>query len=238
MRGRFLDKPRTKAEMLDGIDGIVKSKKIGCNTVEYHLENGDRVIRYHLTDIVTFKKGGRSIVLRTGGYHTPTTKARINAHLPSGWGLYSDKGILFISYREDGKTLIDVPFQEGMRIVDGKRIANVRKDELQRLKFIAKKIKKYVDDMTNIPLSFRDEDYECKACQAMYHNPNEHVADKGHLIDLIERGKVNVFLLHAALKWAGFNDHQFATMRALNVILPRTKQSLRRYLRFQFGLNI
>lgn len=71
---------RTKAEIMAGVD-CIKSKIVANNTVEYERENGDRVIRLHSTDIITFKANG-DIVLDSGGWQTVTTKERMNRFGP------------------------------------------------------------------------------------------------------------------------------------------------------------
>ena len=83
---------RTKREIMAGVD-CTKSHLVDHNTVEYWRENGERVIRLHLTDIVTFKVGGK-VVLNTGGWNTITTRDRINKQLENncpGWRMYSEQ---------------------------------------------------------------------------------------------------------------------------------------------------
>lgn len=69
----------------------IKSRLIDRNTLEWHDANGDRVVRLHLTDILRFKPDG-SVVIDTNGWHTVTTKDRLNRLLPSGWNVSSDGG--------------------------------------------------------------------------------------------------------------------------------------------------
>lgn len=89
---------RTKGEIMAGVDSV-ESRFVDHNTVMYHRENGERVIRLHLTDIVTYQPNG-DIVLNTGGWNTITTKDRINKQLEleaPGWRVWSDKGELYLS---------------------------------------------------------------------------------------------------------------------------------------------
>jgi hypothetical protein len=56
-------------------------------------------VTYHSTTIVTYQLDPDGVILmtlNTGGYHTVTTKQRINALLPDGYRLYSKKFELFI----------------------------------------------------------------------------------------------------------------------------------------------
>jgi hypothetical protein len=69
---------RTKAEIMRDIEHT-SARVIGNNTVRYKRANGDIVIRYHLTDILTRTPNG-NLILNTGGWRTYTTKARLNYH--------------------------------------------------------------------------------------------------------------------------------------------------------------
>jgi hypothetical protein len=55
--------------------------------------DGDIAVTYHWTDVVTYHPDGR-ITLRTGGWYSYTTKARINEY--SRARLYSDRGAWFL----------------------------------------------------------------------------------------------------------------------------------------------
>lgn len=100
---------RTKREIMSGVD-CTKSRIVDHNTIEYERENGERVIRLHLTDIVTFKPNGR-IVLNTGDWKTVTTRDRINkqleAHCP-GWHVWNEQNEMYLGRgwwgSEDRKT--------------------------------------------------------------------------------------------------------------------------------------
>jgi len=58
-------------------------------------------IRLHYTDVVTICKNG-TYVLRSGGWQTNTTKARINQYSPVG--IYQEK---FVWYLVDGTEFYD-----------------------------------------------------------------------------------------------------------------------------------
>ena len=59
-----------------------RKRKLGNNTVLVtdHAPTS-YAVRYHSTDIVTYRKDG-SIVLSSGGWRTSTTKERINEYIP------------------------------------------------------------------------------------------------------------------------------------------------------------
>lgn len=81
--------PRTKADIMDGVDHV-KARKLTGRSVEYWRANGDRVIRLHRTDIVTFH-ADRRVSLDTGGWQTPTTRQNMMEHLPQGVCIWGDK---------------------------------------------------------------------------------------------------------------------------------------------------
>lgn len=74
----------------DAMLGKRTQRKLGNNT--YIRREGLRiVVRLHATDIVTIGKD--RIVLTSGGYRTHTTKDRLNAVLPVGYGVSAEKGL-------------------------------------------------------------------------------------------------------------------------------------------------
>ena len=54
-------------------------RKLENNTFEITLPNGERKIRLHQTDILTFRDGGFTV--NSGGYLTVTTRDRLNKYL-------------------------------------------------------------------------------------------------------------------------------------------------------------
>jgi len=120
------------------------SKIVDHNTVGYRRINGDRVIRLHLTDIMTFKANG-DIVLNSGGWQTVTTKERMNKYLPFGWNLTQSKNVWCL-----GKGCWNDPerkeyvYQDGITILStgGVKGAGENRKELDKR---LKQIKKYVD---------------------------------------------------------------------------------------------
>jgi hypothetical protein len=71
-------------------------------------------LQYHATDVITAYPDGR-IILRSGGWMTPTTKERINRYLIPGCQLYQKKGAWYVTMY--GKP--DVKFSEGIVIGPG-----------------------------------------------------------------------------------------------------------------------
>jgi len=140
-------KTLTKSDILEGIEGIDRSKFIDNNTVEYFIA-GDRFIRLHTTDILVFSRD--SLRISSGGWHTFTTKERIKKYLPSGLQIYSDNGFWYIrSYISD--SIKNFPFKDGMVIdfVNNTSDSGDYEKALQSFKLAKKKetyfINKYAD---------------------------------------------------------------------------------------------
>lgn len=73
--------------------------KLGHNTHVFRVvDDGMRAaaIRYHQTDIVTYREDG-SIKLDSGKYRTATTKSHMNSVLPPGVSVYQKKGEWFVT---------------------------------------------------------------------------------------------------------------------------------------------
>jgi len=60
--------------------GILKSKLVKRNTRLTEYVDGKKTLRFHATDIITWKPDGK-IILNSGGYKTRTTKQRLNQYL-------------------------------------------------------------------------------------------------------------------------------------------------------------
>lgn len=85
----------------DTLLGKRDSRKIRHNTVLYRHANGDIAVRLHNTDVVTFHhpNGERSgqVTFSTGGWHTATTKERINRYAPAFVKVYQAKGAWYLA---------------------------------------------------------------------------------------------------------------------------------------------
>lgn len=79
-------------EDFNGADGFLGSRKgarVGHNTQVYRVDADTIAVRYHYTDIVTYRRDG-SVVLDNGGWATNTTRERLRAFSPVG--VYQAKG--------------------------------------------------------------------------------------------------------------------------------------------------
>ncbi len=93
-----------------------------------HLEDGDGAVYlvHHSTAIVKYLEDG-SVIIRTGGWHSVTTKARINAALGEstwriwadgrgGWAWYRQGAGRFCEFRDGDRVFLEpgVPGQDGI----------------------------------------------------------------------------------------------------------------------------
>lgn len=106
---------RTKDALLASVKTpIQESKFLARNTVEYWpIGTGERIIRLHDTDLLTFGSTG-TIGIETGGFNTETTRARLNTFLPEPWGVFTTNGQLSLHNRTTGK---DFPFDRSATIL-------------------------------------------------------------------------------------------------------------------------
>jgi hypothetical protein len=70
------------------------SRKVDNNTYARRLDSGAVVLRLHKTDIMTAEPDG-SVVIRSGGWRTVTTKARLNDYLKDGLSISQARGIWY-----------------------------------------------------------------------------------------------------------------------------------------------
>ena len=70
-------------------------------------------VKYHGTNVVTFNHDG-SVTLRTGGWHTATTKQRMNQYA-GGVYVFQKKFGWFVNFEGN-----NYPFVEGITLVHGK----------------------------------------------------------------------------------------------------------------------
>lgn len=104
-------------------------------------DSGGIAVKYHDTDVVTYYPD--KIVLNSGGYHTVTTKARINeyAHI----NVYSERGMWYVSKR--GNWDVRVTYRDGLALSWSGDVLNVdiaaEAAESVRVKSLLDSIRKY-----------------------------------------------------------------------------------------------
>lgn len=235
----FARKRRTKAEMLVGIDGVTSSRLIGHSTVECILSNGDRMIRYHRTDIVRVSSEG-VVVLNSGGYKTRTTLAKINDHLPSGFPRVVPDGAV---WKIDEKV-----FYDGIELYPkGKQPTRSEQDpagtaESKRAKRLSARIEKMITTIKKMPELPKPYGGDCFICSMGLGVGAEGRLDciESHLMEQYIHGT----LLVNAMRACGRSD---SWIRGCLHSVPVGQRSsgdrrfvirdLRRYLRRQTGLS-
>ena len=104
---------RTNEDLLGNTEYTEAQRLPGASTIEWWDKAGNRHIRYHDTDVVTYMVGGR-IVLNSGGFRSQTTKLRMNEQL-----VYSVEYCVFQRnynwfVKPLGINTEEYPFQDGM----------------------------------------------------------------------------------------------------------------------------
>lgn len=84
---------RTFAE-LNALLGSKQGRKLGNNTYAVRLAPDTIGVRLHSTIVVTLTP--TRIVLNSGGWHTVTTKDRLNTYLPQTWGVCQERGLWYL----------------------------------------------------------------------------------------------------------------------------------------------
>lgn len=87
-----------------------EKKKLDNNTYAHRKEDGSIGIRLHNTDVVTFYPNG-DFKLNSGGWHTMTTKDRINNFVPNGYHI-SQKNYIWTLHTPQGS----MEFKDNMLI--------------------------------------------------------------------------------------------------------------------------
>ena len=207
-----------------------KPRKIANNTFEYQTDNGERVVRLHITDIITFKPGGK-IILDSGGWKTVTTKDRFNNHIGNGWRVYSDKGSWYVvRYGDD---IDPAPYFDGMVLPDDYEKPKAKIIDADRA--LTKDINKFVrllDD--NIP---QPSSGDCWLCLMFNQDqkPGAKSHDPNHLREHINEGYMHGALVLSAMRWAGYSDTGIAAHYQMG-LTAQFKRTMRRYLKTQLGL--
>lgn len=146
-----LNKKRTKREIMEGVE-CEKAHIVANNTIEYW-SNGNRVIRLHLTDIITFHPDG-SFILNSGGWRTMTTKGRINSFSPVN--VYSEKGVWYVA---------NTVFYDGMHLDEsGQLLSEAILDPTQENAKIKRKIAKFVKQIDSLDEMPKPDNGDCWGC--------------------------------------------------------------------------
>jgi hypothetical protein len=221
---------KTKRQIMEGIENT-KARIIDHNTVEYFTANGDKIIRLHLTDIITIKPTGE-IVLNSGNWRTPTTKDRISKY--SGLRIWQERGQWFVGGRL---------FYDGITFKNGKLISKDIKPDDKKINKIKAQIKSYCDLITkdNLPIPNSGDCWYC----CMHDVKEDHktlgdlTGNHDHLKEHLKEKYLHGSILVNAMREAGYSDQQIGVHYAIKVV-DTFKRSVRKYLqkRLIMGLAV
>lgn len=240
---------RTKAEIMAGVE-CESSRIVGNNTVEYCRVNGDKVLRLHLTDIITWKSNG-DIVLSSGGWRTVTTKARLNEFLPNWAYVWQENSIWFLHNKQFDKIL---PFEDGITMhADGTMSGHGV--HVDRLKALGKDIKAYVKGYMeamfagDVPTPSGGDCWDCALVDKDGRSLGDvsraeghiisHFAEKYYVPSLLQRAIAEIPVSQVAIQVIGFlwkvHDKELHPFYD-GIVRRQLASSLQRYLQRQLGL--
>ncbi len=227
------------------------------NTVEMEMENGDRIIRFHNTNIITFRPDG-SVTFDTGGWQTFTTKERMNTL--SKFSISQSGGVWYINPRGhyEGEQYVSggdsSVFYDGITFKDGRCISGIHAvddRDVRRLKRLIRKFVNKIDTLGEIPLPDAGDCWYCyfPLLEATGRAVPEYGVgevedgkltvkpmswtergrmDTEHLKNHVYQGYLHGSLIYAAMWDAGYRQDQIGFMyRHFRDIVKRT---LYRYL--------
>jgi len=102
--GEFVKEKTSRKNKLAEL-GCISRKKIANNTYELITTTGQRKVRLHKTDILTFNNG--KVVLNSGGYRTATTKDRLNRYLPCNITVYQKNYTWYVRKDNEKMDFVD-----------------------------------------------------------------------------------------------------------------------------------
>ena len=213
---------------------------VGNNTVEYWV-TGDRKIRFHHTDILTFKPDG-AIRFDTGGWRTATTLERMNVHqkLVTMW---CEKRIWYAVPRSKlrggypyGKKEDAVVFGDGMIYSPEFGFKNC--GNLKELKQYEKQIREYAKkcvDAMPLPMPDNGDCWYCVLKTDDGKSLGEATGDNDHLLQHVKDGYVVPALVWNILLNKGCVSAHFAAAFDKKEIMPDFYKGLRKqYSRWIF----
>ena len=211
----------TKNQLLQGVFGAVRSRKVARNTVQYWLADGTECIKYHDTVVVSKAPNG-VITLNSGGFRSVTTKARFWEYgkVP----IDQKNGIWYMpdgSAYYDGIQIVIDPAQPGREFCrDGRYriVSEVRQSDDKKVRDMKKRITAYtmLITKTNLP---KPEAGDCWFCSMKGHKsgapsttPDKPLVDlvrgKDHLLSHLEEGYVVGSLIVNAMIEGGWRNDQ------------------------------
>jgi len=235
---------RTYKECDEVLVGRCKEKrKVGNNTWLKRINDTTIGLKYHSTYVVTYKSDG-TVILDTCGWHTSTTKERLNNY--SMFHIYQKDSIWYISV--NNKT---IEFFDGIEIKNGK-VLNMPIDKIDKEQ-LNKKIVKYsrlVADCLPLESPSAGDCFYCQMNTESGESLGDAIGDTSHLFLHMSERYVVPSLVYRALEEFRVGDFIKASVWKVNYkdvkpgakidvgkfVKDRVASSIRRYLRKRFGL--
>jgi len=218
-------------------------------------------ITHHDTDIITYQPDG-NVIIDTDGWHTKTTKDRLNNHLPWGsrvyqkdsiWYLWQGCGACWSPYQANHEQDKHLVFADGIKILPDRTIqgAGPPADKLKKLnKAITKYTRDYISALFagKVPKPSSGDCWFCLLKSQNGETMGEAFRDQDHLLSHFEEKYYVPSLLVRAIElyptsryamWGlgylwGELEHGKTCVDDLTK--RQLRSSLRRYLRRQLGL--
>lgn len=230
----------TKQEIMAGVGGVESSKIIGPNTVMFTvMGTGNRVIRFHHTNIITFYENG-DITLNSGGWKTMTTKARMNAYLPKRLGIWQERGIWYLVRDR----VEHFPFQDGITIHQDGTVTGAGPDPKESIK-LKKRIKEYVEGfvreliMGHIPQPSGGDCWLCGLKKGNDSHLLSHIEEKYYvpqlLVNALEEIPVSPIVKHQVGYYLKYHADSFNAWGE-ELVNRDVKKSLTRYMQRHLGM--
>lgn len=230
---------------LDKLSGR-ESRKVGNNTY-LHKAGEDIALRFHKTDVVTFKQNG-DVVLDSGGWKTPSTKVRINDYIPGR--IHQELSIWYVTYRD--KT---VPYSDKMILHANSTMTGEGEDPHKQIKLkkrIAQYSKAYIAQFLDgkVPKPGLGDCFYCGMRTVNEHIPlgeatkntehlESHLEEKYYVPGLLTRA-IEVFPVSQAARGA-IGEIWFPEQvpkpywSKQSFLIGQIEKSLKRYMYRQFG---
>jgi len=214
------------------------SRKLANNTYLQRRDNGEIAVLLHNTDIVTFKPNGVT-VLNSGGWRTPTTKARINDYSPAH--IYQSGGVWYM-----GRYNAESPlFEDGIEIgSDGLPLNPVFNDQQKdkKRRALLRKIKAYAKlcaDSCPIP---EPSGGDCWGCYFVSED-GQSAMGTDHLLSHFDESYVVPSLVYRACKRYGISPIAGAYLTGQQnigsfdqVAKKQIEKAVYRFIKNEFGI--
>jgi len=216
------------------------SRKIGNNTYLHRIDADAIGVKLHSTDVIVYHSDGR-ITFDSGGWHTVTTKARMNEFSPAR--VSQSRGTWEITVNG-----VAAPYADGITW-DGSKWDRQGEDPKAAVK-LAKQAKAYTDaymaafDAGKVPAPSNGD---CWGCLMVATDGSNPMGGKDHILSHIEESYFVPSLLNRAItrfpvsmaakayisdKWAGTDNGSWAA----GIGKQQVQKSLYRYVKAELGL--